>query len=338
MTNLGSILKSRDITLPTKVCCTLAFSSCSEWGLFFLAGHEHLIVVASLIAECRLQAHVLQQSHHVGSQAGMCGPSCSRAQQLAVRRFSYPSACVIFPDQGSKPSPLHWQVDDYPLHHQESPQIKLLNYDTLIYFIFVHSHMEKNYSSVFQFSHSGGVQLCHPQTAAHEAFLSINPRSLLKLMSIESVIPSNHIILCCPLLFLPSIFPSIRVFSNESVLRIKWPKCWSFSFNISPSNKYLGLISFRIHWFISLLSKGLSSLPTPQFRSTNSSALSFLYGPTLTSIHNQFGKTIALTIQTFISKTMFLLFNILSRLVIAFFPRSKHLLISWLQSPSAVII
>ena len=144
----------------------------------------------------------------------------------------------------------------------------------------------KNYSLVFQSVTQEVSNSATPWTAAHEAFLSINPRSLLKLMSIESVIPSNHIILCCPLLFLPSIFPSIRVFSNESVLRIKWPKCWSFSFSISPSNEYLGLISFRIHWSISLLSKGLSSLPTPQFRSTNSSALSFLHGPTLTSTHN----------------------------------------------------
>ena len=109
-----------------------------------------------------------------------------------------------------------------------------------------------------------------------------------KLMSIESVMPSNHLIVCCPLLLLPSIFPSIRDFSHESALRIRWPKCWSFSFNISPSNEYSGLTSFRMDWFESPCSPRDSqeSSPTPQFKSINSSALSFLYSPTLTSIHD----------------------------------------------------
>ena len=112
------------------------------------------------------------------------------------------------------------------------------------------------------------------------------PQSLLKLMSIESVMPSNHLILCCPLLLLPSIFPSIRVFSNDSVLCIRWPKYWIFS--ISPSNEYLGLTSFRIDWFDLLAVQGTSqeSTPTPQFKNINSLALSFLYVPTLTSIHD----------------------------------------------------
>ena len=115
-----------------------------------------------------------------------------------------------------------------------------------------------------------------PWTEARQASLSItNSRSLLKLMSIESVVPSNHLILCHPLLLLPSIFPSIRVFSNESVLRIRWPKYWSFSFSISPSNEYSELVS---------------SSPTPQFKSISSSALSFLYSPTLTSIHDYWKK------------------------------------------------
>ena len=114
-------------------------------------------------------------------------------------------------------------------------------------------------------------------TAAHQASLSItSSRSLLKLMSTESVIPSSHLILGCLLLLPPSIFPSIEVFSNESVLHIRWPKYWSFSFNISPSNEYSGLVSFRIDWFD----------PLPQFKSINSSVLNFLYGPTLTSIHD----------------------------------------------------
>ena len=158
-------------------------------------------------------------------------------------------------------------------------------------------------------------------------------------MSIKSVMPSNHLILCRPLLLLLSIFPSMRVFSSESVLRIRWPKYWSFSINISPSNEYSGLISFRIDWLdlVEVQGKTQESSPTPQFKSINSSALSFLYSPTLTSIHD-YWKTIALTRWNFDGKVMSLLFNMLSRLVIAFLPRSKRLLISRLQSTSAVIL
>ena len=127
-----------------------------------------------------------------------------------------------------------------------------------------------------------------PWTVAQQVSLSItNSWSLLKLMSIELVMPSNHLILCLPLLFMPSVFPNIWVFSNESVLHIRWPKSWSFSFNISLSNEYSGLISFRIDWLDLLVVQGTlkSSSPTPQFKSINS-ALSFLYNPTLTSIHD----------------------------------------------------
>ena len=141
-------------------------------------------------------------------------------------------------------------------------------------------------SSVQLFSH---VQLfAAPWTAAHQALLSItNSRSLLKLTYIESVMPSKHLILYHPLLLLPSIFPSIRVFSNESVLHIRWPKYWSFSFNISPSNEYSGLISFRMDWLDLLSVQGTQeSSPTPQFKSINSLVLSFLYNTTLTSTHN----------------------------------------------------
>ena len=128
-----------------------------------------------------------------------------------------------------------------------------------------------------------------PWTAACQASLSItNSRSLLKLMSIESVMPSNHLILCHPLLLLPSIFPSIRVFSNESAFCTRWPKYWSFSFNISPSNEHWRLISFRMDWLDLFAVQGNSqeSSPTPQFKSINSSALSFLYSAVLTSIHD----------------------------------------------------
>ena len=139
--------------------------------------------------------------------------------------------------------------------------------------------------------------------------------------------PSNHLILCHPLLLLPSIFPSIRVSSNESALHIRWPKYWSFSLNINPSNEHPGLISFRMDWMDLLAVQGTQeSSPTPQFKSINFSALSFLYGPTLTSIQD-YGENI-----------VSLLFNMLSRFVVAFLLRSKHLSISWLQSPSAVTL
>ena len=162
--------------------------------------------------------------------------------------------------------------------------------------------------------------------------------SLLKLMSIESVMPSNDLILCHPLLLLPSIFPSIRIFSNEPVLHIWWPKYWSSSFSISPSNEYSGLISFRIDWLDLLAVQGtLKSI-----LQHHSSKASILYCSTFFLVQLSYpsittGKTIALTIWTFVSKVMSLLFNMLPRFVIAY-SRSKRLLISWVQSPSAMIL
>ena len=158
-------------------------------------------------------------------------------------------------------------------------------------------------------------------------------------MSIVSVMPFNHLILCHPLLLLPSIFPSIRVFSNESALRIRWPKYWSFSFNISPSNEHSGLISFRMDWLDHLAVQGtLKSLL--QHHSSKASILqrSAFFIVQLSYPYMTTGKTIALNRQTFVDKVMSLLFNMLSRLVITFLPRSKSLFISWLQSPSAVIL
>ena len=158
-------------------------------------------------------------------------------------------------------------------------------------------------------------------------------------MSIESVIPSNDLIPCHLLLLMPSIFLSIRVFSNESVLRIRWPKYWTFSFSIRPSNECSGLISFRIDWFDLLAVQGtFKSLL--QHHSSKASILqrSAFFIVQFSHPYLTTGKTIALTRQTFVDKVMFLLFNMLSRLVITFFPRSKRLLISWLQSPSAVIL
>ena len=158
-------------------------------------------------------------------------------------------------------------------------------------------------------------------------------------MSIESVMPSSHLILCRPLLLPPSISPSFRVFPNESVLCIRWPKYWSFSFSISPSNEYSGLISFRIDWFDLPAVQGTQeSSPTPQFKSVSSLELSLLYGPTHTSIRNYWKKTTALTVWTFVGKVMSLLFNTLSGFVIVFLPRNKCFLIWWLQSLSTVIL
>ena len=162
--------------------------------------------------------------------------------------------------------------------------------------------------------------------------------SLLKLTSIELVMPSNHLILCHLLLFLPSIFPSIRVFSSELALYIRWPKCWSFSFSIRPSNEYSGFISFRIDWFDLLAVQGtLKSLL--QHHSSKASILwsSAFFMVQLSHPYMATGKTITLTRWIFVGKVMSLLCNKLSKLVIAVLPRSKHLLISWLQSPFTVI-
>ena len=178
-----------------------------------------------------------------------------------------------------------------------------------------------------------------PWAAAHQTSLSItNFQSLLRLTSIESVMPSNHLILCYPLLLLPSMFPSIRVFSNESTLHIRWPKYWSFSFNISPSSEHPGLISFRMDW-LDLLAVQRTLKSLLQHHSSKASILqhSAFFTVQLSHPYMTTGKTIALTRQTSVGKVMSLLFNMLSRLVITFLPRSKCLLLSWLQSPSAVI-
>ena len=179
-----------------------------------------------------------------------------------------------------------------------------------------------------------------PWTAAHQASLSItNSWSLPKLMSIQPVMPSNHLILCRPLHLPPSIFPSIRVYSNESVLYIRWPKYWHFSFNISPSNEHSGQNSFKMHWLhLFAVQRTLKILL--QHHSSKASILqcsAFLIVQ-LSHPYMTTGKTIALTRWTFAGKVMSLLLNMLSSLVITFLPRSKCLLISWLQSPSAVIL
>ena len=198
--------------------------------------------------------------------------------------------------------------------------------------------MFSSVSSVQLLSH---VQLVATSwTTACPASLSItNCRSWLKLMSIESVMPSNHLILCRPLLLLPSIFPNIRVFSNESALCIRWPKYWSFSVNISPSNEHPGLISFMMDWLDLLAVQGtLESLL--QHHSSKASILqhSTFFIVQFSHPYMTTGKTIALTRWTSVGKVVSLLFNMLSRLVITFLPRSKRLLISWLRSPSAVIL
>ena len=158
-------------------------------------------------------------------------------------------------------------------------------------------------------------------------------------MSIKSVMPSSHLILCRPLLLLPSLFPSIRVFSNESALHIMWPKCWSFSFNINPFIEHAGLISFRMDWLDLLAIQGtLKSLLQHHISKASILLCSAFFRVQFSYPWMTTGKTIALTRQTFVGKVMPLFLNMLSRLVITFLPRSKRLLISWLQSPSAVIL
>ena len=193
---------------------------------------------------------------------------------------------------------------------------------------------------------NGSVQLLShvplletPQTVARQASLSItNSWSLPELMSIDSVMPSNRLILCQPLLLL-SIFPSIRVFSNESALPIRWPKYWSFSFSISASNEHPGLIPFRMDW-LDLLAVQATLKSLLQHHSSKASIhrRSALFIVQLSHPYMTTGKTIALMRQTFVGKVMSVLLYMLSRLVITFFPSSKCLLISWLQSPSAVIL
>ena len=175
-------------------------------------------------------------------------------------------------------------------------------------------------------------------TTAHQASLSFTiSQSWLRLMSIESVMPSNQLILCHPLLLLPSIFPSSRVFPSELALHIRWPKYWSFS--ISPSNEYSELISFRIDWFDLLAVQGtLKSLLHHHNSKASILRCSVFFRVPLSHPYMTTGKTMALTRRTFVGKVMSLLLNMLSRLVIAFLPRSRRLLISWPQSPSAVIL
>ena len=201
------------------------------------------------------------------------------------------------------------------------------------------------YYNMYQFSQSvqslSWVQLFATSwITACQASLSItNSRSLLKLLSVESVMPSSHLILYRPLLLLPPIPPSIRVFSNKSTLCMRWPKYWSFSFSISPSNEHPGLIFFRMDWLDLLAVQGtLKSLL--QHHNSKPSMLwrSAFFTVQLSHPYMTTGKTRALRRWTFVGKVMSLLFNMLSRLVITFLPRSKHLLISWLQSPSAVIL
>ena len=200
--------------------------------------------------------------------------------------------------------------------------------------------MQPNSSVQFSLVAQSCLTLCDAMECSTPGFpVHHHSWSILKHMPIELVMPSNHLILCCPLFFLPSIFPSIRVFSNESALCIRWPKYWSFSFNINHSNEYSGLISFRMDWLDlhavqgilkSLLQHHSSKAPILQCSAFFTVQLSHPYMTT--------GKIIVLTRQTFVGKVMSLLFNMLSRLVITFLPRSKRRLISRLQSISAVIL
>ena len=190
-----------------------------------------------------------------------------------------------------------------------------------------------------QFSHSIVSDSLRPHGLQHARLPCPSPTPRVYPMSVELVMPSNHLILCRPLLLPPSVFPSIRVFSNQSVLQIRWPKYWSFSFNISPFNEYSGLFSFRMDWLDLLAVQGtLKSLPIHHSSKASILRCSAFLIVQLSHPYMTTGKTIALTRWTFVDKVTSLLFNMLSRLVITLLPRSKHLLISWLQSPSAVIL
>ena len=179
-----------------------------------------------------------------------------------------------------------------------------------------------------------------PWNAAHQDSLSFTvSQSLFKLMSVKSVMPFNHLVLCPQFLLLPSIFPSIRVFTSESALCIRWPKNWIFSFSISLSNEYSGLVSFRIDWLDLLAAQGtLKSLLQHHRSKASILQCSVFFMVQISHPFMTTGKTTTLTRWTFVRKVMSLLFNTLSRFVIAFLPRNKPLLISWLQSPSAVIL
>ena len=192
-----------------------------------------------------------------------------------------------------------------------------------------------------QFSYSVVSNSLRPHESQHARppCLITNSRSLPKPTSIKSVMPSSHLNLCRPLLLLPSILPSISVFSNESTVHMRWSKYWSFSFSISPSNEHSGLISFRMDWLDFLAVQGtLKSLLQHHSPKASILWLSAFFTLQLSHPCMTTGKTIALTRRTFVGKVMSLLLNMLSRLVITFLPRSKRLLISWLQSPSAVIL
>ena len=199
------------------------------------------------------------------------------------------------------------------------------------------SNQHIQFSSVQSLSHARLFAI--PGITARQASLFItNTRSSLRLTSIESVMPSSHFILCCPLLNLPPVPPSIRVFSNESTLRMRWPKYWSFSFCIIPSKEIPGLISFRMDWLDLLAVQG--TLKSLLQHSSKASILkrSAFFTVQLSHPYMTKGKTIALTRRTFVGKGMSLLLNMLSRLVITFLSRSKRLLILWLQSTSAEIL
>ena len=228
-----------------------------------------------------------------------------------------------------------WKFQNSIFFQKSNLLVKFPLYFQKDYFLKSYIHLSVQFSSVTQ-----SCVFATPWIAACQASLSItNSRSLFKLMPIELVMLSTHLILCCPLLLLPPIPPSFRVFSNESTLLIRWPKYWSFSFSISPSNEHPGLMSFRMAWLDLLAVQGtLKSLLQHHSSKASIHGCSTFFIVQLSHPYMTTGKTIALTRQNFVGKVISLLFNMLSRLVITFLLRSKHLLISWLQLPSALIL
>ena len=231
----------------------------------------------------------------VGYQVGwlLWTEICPTPHQIHISSVQFRASLVA---QMVKYLPAMWEIQVRSLNWEDLLEKKMSAHSSILAWrIPWTDHGIAKSSNTFTFSSVQSLSCVRlfaiPWTAACQASLSItNSQRLLKHMSIKLVMPSNHLILCCPLLLLPSIFPSIRVFSSESVLHIRWPKYWSFSFSISPSNEHSGLISFKIDWFDFLEVQGVfstqESSPTPQFKSISSLALNFLYGATLTSIHD----------------------------------------------------
>jgi len=336
--------------LPCLDCCKYCF--CEQWGILFPHNLSTSYNLCPQIRVAENSASVILSSVQYSSVAQSCPTLCDpmnhsmpglpvHHQLPAAAAKSLQSCPTLCDPTDSNPpgSPvpgilqartLEWVAISFSNAWKWKVKGKLLSHIRLLATPWTAAYQAPPPMGFSRQEYWSGVPL---------PSLITNSQSLPKPMSIELVMPSNHLILCCPLLLPPSIFPSIRVFSNESVLHVRWPKYWSFSIYISHSNEHSGLISFRMDWLGLLAVQGtLKSLL--QHHGSKASILRCLafFIVQLSHPYTATGKTIALMRWTFVDKVMSLLFNMLSRLVITFLPRSKRLLISWLQAPSAVIL